>query len=92
MSKTPEELARKYIDKHILTGTGNVEKIASSKTYDYSVKDRLPEKDTWVLSFQADKSMKDNCLGSDGEWYSDDHGFVPTVTHWMPLPKPPTED
>ncbi len=101
--KTPEELAEEYSKAaepvHVLT-VHPVPQFRQAFLAGYqaaapqwvSVKDRLPEKDTWVLSLEADKSMRVNCLASDDEWYCDDHGFVPTVTHWMPLPQPPKEE
>lgn len=51
--------------------------------------DRLPEEDVWVLTLQTDGYMVVNCIDFEGEWCSNDHGFTPTVTHWMPLPDKP---
>lgn len=57
-----------------------------------SVKERLPDEDVWVLTLQTDGDMIVNCIAFEGKWCSNDHGFIPTVTHWMPLPKPPEEE
>lgn len=52
-----------------------------------SVKDRLPEEKEHVLIW-----IKDLCIIIDwivnGKWVVSDE----IVTHWMPLPEPPTED
>ncbi len=63
-----------------------------------SVKDRLPEqlKCYLIYSFDWDDST---CIpyiawsfyNSDGKWVdSIDRSFHNYVTHWMPLPEPPT--
>ena len=59
-----------------------------------SVKERLPEKDQYVLISNG----KSICVGElfllpytltgDLMWVTD-NGFVRDVTHWMPLPEPP---
>jgi thioesterase domain-containing protein len=58
-----------------------------------SVKDRVPEKTEWCLVF-ADGAM--NCMAwnsMDDEWQDWTLPKAPnitdTITHWMPLPKPP---
>ena len=56
-----------------------------------SIKERLPEEGTWVLAF----SKTIEVLFFDGEnkhgihWLQDGDWDAP-VTHWMPLPEPPT--
>lgn len=51
--------------------------------------ERLPDEDVWVLTLQTDGDMVVNCIAFEGKWCSNDHGFIPTVTHWMPLPDKP---
>lgn len=58
-----------------------------------SVKDRLPEEEKEVLCYLGNSIAKLMVVAFRrcGEWYFD--GWpCPTVTHWMPLPKPPKED
>ncbi len=59
-----------------------------------SVKDRLPEDDSFVITINEFGYYR--FLAFDGEcWRTDDHkmmGLVVPVTHWMPLPEPPGED
>ena len=62
-----------------------------------SVKDRLPRLRQWVLckcraGIYEVLRYEETC---DGEhWYHDNlHNYMSGfVTHWMPLPEPPTED
>ena len=70
-----------------------------------SVEERLPEYNADVLVYRPNMAMKflvdsyDGYYGEDdGEWYEgwnaygkDIHGNS-VITHWMPLPKPPTEE
>lgn len=58
-----------------------------------SVKDRLPEKrcETYLCSldsclFPGSQYVDIRVFGNDGKWRNG------TVTHWMPLPKPPKEE
>lgn len=54
-----------------------------------SVKDRLPEEDTWVLVYSRQgryTNLKVDYIHG-GKWF---HSFY--VTHWMPLPEPPKEE
>jgi hypothetical protein len=51
--------------------------------------DRLPDEDVWVLTLQTDGDMVVNCIAFEGQWCCNDHGFIPTVTHWMALPDKP---
>lgn len=55
-----------------------------------SIKDRLPNRDTWVLVFARQGSymnFKVDYITRDGIWFNSVR-----VTHWMPLPEPPKED
>ena len=58
-----------------------------------SVNEHLPDDPSWVLVY-ADGAM--NCMAFDeGQWKewtaAKAHNiFLPAITHWMPLPKPPT--
>ena len=56
-----------------------------------SVKDRLPEPNTWVLVYSKQGSymnLKVDYITRDGSWFNS-----LLVTHWMPLPqKPESED
>lgn len=56
-----------------------------------SVKERLPEENTVVLVFIAGNSVERDCL------IRSIHNQIgwkrwANITHWMPLPKPPTEE
>lgn len=51
-----------------------------------SVDGGLPEPTYCVLVYTADCSIEVDAIGSDGEWMSFE------VTHWMPLPAPPTKE
>lgn len=59
------------------------------------VSDRLPKKCVDVLCFYTERmsiNQKVMCINADGEWQGEDD-YRPKgeeVTHWMPLPKPPT--
>jgi hypothetical protein len=61
-----------------------------------SVKDRLPEEDEDVIVFtdeQGERGIHVASVDEDGVWCPS-HGdgwMFPTVTHWMPLPAPPTD-
>lgn len=56
-----------------------------------SVKDRLPKIEEIVLAYApqwcSDESI---VLTYDGEWYDYNGVLVDSVTHWMPLPEPPS--
>ena len=58
-----------------------------------SVKDRFPEEEEDVLSYQFNGEI--NISYTYGhEWRSLESGFRmdnSVVTHWMPLPEPPTQ-
>jgi hypothetical protein len=57
-----------------------------------SVSERYPEEDEDVLVFSTD-GIHVASLDEDGTWYPS-HGDgwdFPGVTHWMPLPAPPTD-
>jgi hypothetical protein len=47
-----------------------------------------PKKGSYVIAISTHGSP-DQCLYDGTGWYC--HGYPVTVTHWMPLPSPPTE-
>ena len=54
-----------------------------------AVTERLPELGRYVLVYEAGTSTADiyiDFLADEAYWSDTDH-----VTHWMPLPEPPTE-
>jgi hypothetical protein len=53
------------------------------------VSERLPEKDVPVLGTFAGKPAVDTCCFGEGKWWQLSHEIL--VTHWKPLPTPPTE-
>jgi hypothetical protein len=57
------------------------------------VTERLPEKDTAVL-VHTDMDGTHAASFDGEEWFCDYGGawLFPNVTHWMPLPAPPTDD
>jgi hypothetical protein len=55
-----------------------------------SIDDWLPKIAEDVIVFSDDKFQIDIGFRMNGKWFSD-RGELPTVTHWMPLPNPPTE-
>jgi hypothetical protein len=56
-----------------------------------SVKDRLPEYDVEVLTFETG-NYKVNAVSKYTQWWWDsDEGFERNPTHWQPLPKPPED-
>lgn len=58
-----------------------------------SVKDRLPEENSWVLCTDGKSQYKK--IYERGIFYDDEFfcytpiGIIENVTHWMPLPEPP---
>jgi hypothetical protein len=75
--KGKEELAQSVCD--FLNGTNWI-----------SVEDRLPEEKQVVLTYGYDGN--DVLQFLDGEFYHYEDGYERhlNITHWMPLPKPPT--
>ena len=64
-----------------------------------SVKDRLPEnnrnEDFIVFDNFFDTCNISTASFSDGNWYDylgDLHKYNDDITHWMPLPKPPSNE
>lgn len=59
-----------------------------------SVAERLPAKDQIVLAWNQIEVRVFHYAGAD-IWWDDDEGWSYTekwgITHWMPLPEPPTE-
>ena len=68
-----------------------------------SVKDRLPNYDTWVIGYTHDQfgshveyvdyQTNENRVSTKKAicWWEDTDGCQIEVTHWMPLPEPPEE-
>jgi hypothetical protein len=55
------------------------------------IDDRLPKNAEDVIVFSDDKFQIDIAFRlADKKWYND-RGELHTVTHWMPLPNPPSE-
>jgi hypothetical protein len=54
------------------------------------IDDRLPKNAEDVIVFSDDKYQIDIGFLMNGKWFSD-RGELHTVTHWMPLPNPPSE-
>jgi len=61
-----------------------------------SVEDRLPSVGKGVLACQDKKvyyaELKVGMLTRRDCWYSITYGILLHVTHWMPLPEPPTDE
>lgn len=64
-----------------------------------SVEDQLPSKNKWVLAYA--KTYKDSSVYAvvllDSEWncwvdVNTTQHFLCVVTHWMPMPDPPSGD
>lgn len=77
-------------------GTANVMRYilnAPSITFEHSgqwidVKKLLPIPGIKVIVCRADNYIDVECFGRDG-LFENDIFFVESVTHWMPIPKPP---
>jgi hypothetical protein len=57
-----------------------------------SVMDRLPENDNEVLIVASGEVTTAFYEAGDFGWSYGTTGYETTITHWMPLPKPPTEE
>ena len=56
------------------------------------VGERLPEQHHHVIGWQPDFARAAEVwIGSSGQWLGGDFEPAGDITHWMPLPKPPTE-
>ena len=81
-----------FIDRidEIMCGTSNAERACLEDLYNkvtkphwVSVKDELPKKDGRYLFY-------DEGLGPQVSVYYDGCTLVSSITHWMPLPQPPS--
>ena len=54
--------------------------------------ERLPEDEQWVLVWGHGQRVPIMMFREYGAWIDDQYEFHTTVTHWMPLPKPPKEE
>ncbi len=55
-----------------------------------SVKDRLPEIDTYVIWVTESGFMFIKEIDKDdGAWWKEKTAYSGNITHWMPLPEPP---
>ena len=102
MSKTPEEMARRYADEEC-TGNamygdglyaGFLAGYKAAAPQWISVKDRLPEEDQEVLIY--DWPSRSTCIFWKSrklahQWELS-NGRNCNPTHWMPLPEPPKEE
>lgn len=60
-----------------------------------SVKEKMPKKGKWVLVYDQFGGFRQISTAQwDGEEWMDyllsKHDYSDAITHWMPLPKPPT--
>lgn len=56
-----------------------------------SVGERLPEEHGTVLAIETGGELPMRCVYHDSTWYNVDNGSSYDVTHWRPLPAPPTD-
>lgn len=61
-----------------------------------SVDERLPHPNQSVLANRSNKGVSNFFFTSSGKWMQDGWGGIDDrifndITHWMPLPEPPTE-
>ena len=56
--------------------------------------DRLPEKETMVLTYSPETNLRWGMIAFHGAWEVAIEGMetVSGITHWMPLPQPPKEE
>jgi len=100
--KTPEQLAEEYADKHECGDQawggaygGFLAGYRAAAPQWISVKDRLPERGDFVLvntefgRITVAKKGWESWVFND--FYKTSYERISYVTHWMPLPKPPTE-
>ena len=57
-----------------------------------SVKDRLPGKHGWFLTFGPQRKRSVVHFDDEDKVWADEDDYDIAVTHWMPLPEPPGED
>ena len=79
--------------------SGAMEEVKLLPTFEYPlvsdgwipVSERLPDNSEYVIALQ---SYSDSILVSyysGGKWHSDSEYQIAGITHWQPLPKPPTK-
>ena len=57
-----------------------------------SVRDRMPEDDTYVLVYSGGRYQVAAHTSDNGNcWYQNGRYFM-VATHWMPLPEPPNTE
>jgi hypothetical protein len=91
MTKTPEQMAEEYCEDHDECEFAKDAFLAGYQAAQQwiSVKERLPEYDVEVLTFETG-NYKVNAVSEYTQWWWDSNeGFERNPTHWMPLPKVP---
>lgn len=53
--------------------------------------DRLPDDGVCVIGFNEDIYMRTVYFNERNNCFEDGNSWVENITHWMPLPEPPTE-
>jgi len=95
--KTPEKLALDWIANNRVESMPQPVTSAFLAGYQaaapqwISVKDRLPENDNEVLIVASGEVTTAFYEAGDFGWSYGTTGYETTITHWMPLPKPPEE-
>jgi len=54
-----------------------------------NVDEYLPTPSTFIICFDG-RNVQEGFLREDGKWSRDDHQLISGVTHWMPMPNPPS--